>query len=136
MNNHNLKYTYNTSEEAITSLEAAYNNNDMEAIINSKDFIEEAKFVLEEANYEFDASDELLLEETAKLLELGLTQSLQENGYPDFSHLKSELYGLEQVNDIIYVINQKNAYPDNTSYETRIFLSNKNDVWKVVLVEE
>lgn len=131
-----MNYSYNTPEEAITSLEAAYNNNDLEAIINSKDFIEEAKFVLEEAEYEFDATDELLLEETAKLLQLGLTQSLQEDGFPDFSHLKSELYGLEKVADIIYMINQKNTYPDNTSYETRIFLSNKNDVWKVVLVEE
>ena len=131
-----MNYSYNTPEEAITSLEAAYNNNDLEAIINSKDFIEEAKFVLEEAKYEFDATDELLLEETAKLLQLGLTQSLNEDGFPDFSHLKSELYGLEKVNDVIYVINQKNTYPDNTTYETRIFLSCKNDVWKVAMVEE
>lgn len=131
-----MEYTYNTPEEAIASLENAYNNNDLVAIINSKDFIEEAKFVLEEAKYEFDATDELLLEETAKLLQMGLTQSLKENGFPDFSHLKSELYGLEKVNDVIYVINQKITYPDNTTYKTRIFLSYKNNVWKVALIEE
>ncbi|MDV6168991.1 hypothetical protein R1T16_11180 [Flavobacterium sp. DG1-102-2] len=131
-----MNYSYNTPEEAIASLESAYTNNDLEGIINSKDFMEEAKVILDQAKYEYDTSDELLLEETAKLLQLGLTQSLQENGFPDFSYLKSELYGLQKVSEIIYVINKKITYPDATIYETRIFLSNKNDVWKVVLVEE
>ena len=131
-----MNYSYNTPEEAIASLESAYTNNDLEGIINSKDFMEEAKMILDQAKYEYDTSDELLLEETAKLLQLGLTQSLQENGFPDFSHLKSELYGLQKVNEIIYVINQKITYPDTTIYETRIFLSYKNGIWKVATIEE
>ena len=130
-----MEYTYNTPEEAIASLEAAYNNNDLEAIINSKDFIEEAKMILDQKD-DFDSNDPEVVELTVELLQLGLIQSLKENGFPDFSHLKSELYGLEKVNDVIYVINQKITYPDNTTYETRIFLSYKNNVWKVALIEE
>jgi len=74
--------------------------------------MEEAKMILDQAKYEYDTSDELLLEETAKLLQLGLTQSLQENGFPDFTNSKVELYGLEKISEVIYVINEKIIYPD------------------------
>jgi hypothetical protein len=130
-----LNYSYNTPEEAIESLERAYTNNDLEGIINSKDFIEEAKMILNQKD-DFDSNDFEVVELTAELLQLGLTQSLQENGFPDFSHLETELYGLQKVNEIIYIINEKITCPDKTIYETRIFLSCKNGIWKVATVEE
>lgn len=131
-----MNYSYNTPEEAITSLESAYTNNDLEGVFNSKDFIEEAKMILEQATSEFDSNDLELVDATAELLQLRLTLSIQENGFPDFSHLETELYGLQKVNEIIYVINEKIIYPDATIYETRIFLSYKNGIWKVATVEE
>jgi hypothetical protein len=131
-----LNYSYTTPEEAIASLERAYTNNDLEGVFNSKDFIEEAKLILEQAKYDYDLSDEELLEATAELLQLGLTQSIQENGFPDFSNLRVEHSGLQEFREGIYVINEKITYPDDTIWETRIFLSCKNDVWKVVTIEE
>jgi len=131
-----MNYSYNTPEEAIASLERAYSNQDLEGILNSKDFIEEAKFILDQASDDFDSSDKEVVEVTAELLQLGLIQSIQENGYPDFTILKTELYGLKKFNEDIYVIKEGIIYPDNSTYETRIFLSCKNNVWKVALVEE
>jgi hypothetical protein len=131
-----MNYSYNTPEEAIISLETAYNNNDLEGIFNSKDFIEEAKLILEQTSYSYDLSDKELLEATAELLQLGLTQSIQENGFPNFTNVKTELYGLEEFRKDIFVINERIIYPDNSTYETRIFLSCKNNIWKVATIEE
>lgn len=129
-------YSYNSPEEAIRSLEKAYTNEDLEAIINSKDFKTEALLILEQSTNKYDLNDEELVTEAAKLLELGMIQSLQENGYPDFSVLKSEISELQKVRDRLYVVNEKITYPDRTTYETRIFLSEYDGVWKVATIAE
>ena len=129
-------YSYTTPEEAIKSLETAYTNNDLAAIINSKDFICEAKFILESAAIEYDLDDDEIVLETAKLAELSLILSLQKNGYPDFTDLKSEIYDLQRFRENIYFVNERISYPDGFVYVTRIFLTLKNDVWKVALIEE
>jgi hypothetical protein len=129
-------YSYNTPEEAIKSLEKAYTNNDLDAIINSKDFICEAKFILEDTTFSLEVENRQLIEETAELLKLTLIQSLLKNGYPDFTDLKSEIYGLQGFRDNIYVVNEKVKYPDNSVFVTRIFLSYNDGIWKVALIEE
>lgn len=129
-------YSYTTPEEAIISLETAYNNKDLDAVLASKDFYEEAKLVLARTQGDYDLKDLELVEETAKLMELGLIKSILENGFPYFKDLKIEHFGLQQVSKSIYVINEKITYPDNSISETRIFLSFKNGIWKVASIEE
>ncbi|KGO88028.1 hypothetical protein Q765_02910 [Flavobacterium rivuli WB 3.3-2 = DSM 21788] len=131
-----MKYTYDTPEEAVASLEKAYSNEDINAIILCKDFIEEAKFILEQTVEAYNLENIELIEETAKALESSLVLTLQENGFPNFKNLKSEIFNLQRFKDNIYVVDERVTYPDNTIYETRIFLSFKNGVWKVALVEE
>lgn len=131
-----MEYTYNTPEEAIRSLEKAYDNKDLEAIINSKDFKEEAKLILEQTKYKNDLDNLELIYETAELLKLSLIKSIKENGFPDFSNLKSEIFNLEKFRSNIYVVNERITYPDGNIYETRIFLSFKENIWKIALVEE
>jgi len=129
-------YNYDTPENAIKSLETAYTNHDLDAIINSKDFLNEAKFILQSVSPKYDLEDKELVSETAKSLELRMILSMQNNGFPDFSILKSDIYGLQRFNNDIYVVNERLTYPDGSIYETRIFLSFINDIWKIALIEE
>lgn len=130
-----MSYNYNLPQEAIHSLEQAYRNKDIQGIVDSKDFIEEAKLVLEQTKIN-DEYDKDMLTETAKLLKLSLIKSIQEHGFPNFINLETEVYGLQKFRNNIYVVNEKIIYSDGDIYETRIFLSVNNDIWKVVLVEE
>lgn len=130
-----MSYNYNSPQEAIHSLEQAYRNKDIQGIVDSKDFIEEAKLVLEQTKIN-DEYDKDMLTETAKLLKLSLIKSIQEHGFPNFLNLETEVYGLQKFRNNIYVVNEKIIYSDGDIYETRIFLSVNNDIWKVVLVEE
>jgi len=128
-----MKYKYNTPEEAIISLETAYTAKDLEAVIASKDFGAEAKIILESKSYEI--TDDLIIE-VAKLLELSLTKSLSDNGYPNFKAARREFSKLDKLKDNIYFIEERIFYPDNTCHINEIFLSNKDGLWKVAMVKE
>lgn len=131
-----MEYNYKTPEEAIISLEKAYSNNDLDAVIASKDFEAEALLMLEQASYNYDLSDKELIKETAKLLEQGLIKSLNDNGFPNFDDLEREFSPLERFRDNIYVIDEKIIYSDNTSYVNRIYVINRENEWKVVTIDE
>lgn len=131
-----MKYSYKTPEEAIISLENAYSNNDISAIIASKDFETEALLFLEQASYDYDLTDEVLIKETAKLLEVNLIQSLVENGFPNFNNLERVFFNLQKFRGNIYVIEERIIYSDGTFHNNRIFIINKNDEWKVVTADE
>lgn len=131
-----MNYTYSTPQEAILSLEKAYSNNDLNAIIASKDFETEAKLMLEQTTYSYDLKDEEIIKETAKLLQLGLIKSLKENGFPNFNNLKTEFSEALKFRENIYVLNEKITYPDGTVYSNRIFVSKNDNLWRVVLIEE
>lgn len=129
-------YKYNTAIEAIISLENAYTNKSLEAIMLSKDFNTEAKLILKEASYNYNIDDVELVNETAELLKTALIQSLNENGYPSFEHVKREFSELEKIDTDIYCIQEKLFFPNNINYSNKIFLSYKNDTWKVATIEE
>ena len=131
-----MKYSYKTPEEAIISLENAYSNNDLEAVIASKDFETEAILILEQVSNTFKITDKELIKETAELLELSLIKSLQENGFPNFENAEREFSDLQKFRDNIYVLNEKIIYPDNTSYVNKIYVINRENEWKVVTIEE
>lgn len=135
LNQHEI-YDYSTPEAAIISLEQAYTFEDLEAVVNSKDFVEEAKLILGNTSVGYDLADEELITESAKLLELALIKSLDENGFPDFSYSERKFFNLKEFRKNIFVIHEDIKYPDGTLYQYRIFLSCKNSIWKVVMVEE
>lgn len=131
-----MEYIYNTPEEAIISLENAYTNKDLEAIIKSKDFDTEAKLILKEASYNYDVNDKELINETVELLKTAFIQSLKENGYPSFQYAEREFSELEKIDADIYCIHEKLFFPNNVIYVNKIFLSYKDDLWKVAMIEE
>ncbi|RZJ36585.1 MAG: hypothetical protein EOO51_00255 [Flavobacterium sp.] len=127
---------YSSPEAAIITLEEGYTNKDLEGILASKDFKAEAKLILEQSSYNYDLDDEAVISETAKLLELSLIKSLQENGYPNFEKVKREFSEVTKYKDNIFIIEERLTFPDNTQYENRIFLSQEKDKWKVAMIEE
>jgi len=131
-----MEYTYKTPEEAIISLKLAYTNQDLEAIMSSKDFVAESLILLERATYDYDTSDTSIVEETAELLKLSLIQHLQENGFPNFENIKREFTEIQHLKDNIYHLEETLLYPENTSFKNKVYLSNTNGLWKIVMIEE
>lgn len=128
-----MKYTYNSAEEAILSLENAYSNKDLENVILSKDFDTEAILILESKS--FDITSEIV-SEVANLLKLSLVKSLQENGYPNFDSARREFSELNNLKSNIFFLEERIFYPDNTCHINKVFLSNNDNLWKVAMVEE
>jgi len=128
-----MEYDYTTPQKAIISLELAYENKNLEAVINSKDFVTEAKLILESKLYELN---DQIIDEVSKVLELSLTQNLKENGYPKFSDARREFSKMNKLKDNIYFIEQRIFYPDNTLHINKVFLSETDNIWKVAMVEE
>lgn len=131
-----MMYSYFTPEEAIRSLEKAYKNKDISAILNSRDFKTEAYLLLEQSKYDYHLDDTTLLEETAELLEIGLINSITENGFPDFSNLKSDFFDLSLYKNNIYILFERITYPDNSSLLNKIYVTKYVDSWKVAMIEE
>ena len=130
-----MEYNYKTPEEAIISLELAYTNQDLEAIISSKDFVAESLILLERATYDYDTSDSSIVEETVELLKLSLIQHLQENGFPNFENIKRKFTEIQHLKDNIYHLEETLRYPDNTSFKNKVYLSNTEGLWKIVMIE-
>ncbi len=129
-------YKYNTPQNAILSLELAYTHKDLEAIFNSKNFIAEAKIILENASYKYDLNDDELIFETAELLKISLIKSLQENGFPNFSNAKVEFSDVSFYKEDLHSIEERITYPDGTVFHNKIFLSFNGFEWKVATVKE
>ena len=131
-----MRYKYDTPLHAIESLEKAYNNEDLEGIMNSKDFKTEAFMMLKSLGPPYNPCDDELLIETEKLLKLGLIESIQENGYPDFTNIKIELTEIQHIKNNIYFTTEKIIYPDSSFFENKIYLTLNNGTWKVATIEE
>jgi hypothetical protein len=131
-----MNYNYSSPQEAIISLEEAYTNNDLHAVIALKDFRAEARLILEQRNVEYDLNDAELISETAVLLELSLVTQLEKNGFPDFTGVRREFSDLYEIEGNIYAIMEELIYPDGTFFVNKIFLSVNESVWKVAMVEE
>jgi len=129
-------YKYNSAIRAIVSLETAYTNKDIDAILASKDFKTEAKLILEQALYKYDVDNPVIINETANLLEISLIQNLKENGYPNFNNVRRKFSELNKVNEDIYSIEEKLFFPNNVNYINKIYLSYRDNIWKVAMIEE
>jgi len=122
-----------TAIEAIIELENAYTDNKLDAVINLKDFILEAELIIKNNSIPF--TKEIVIE-TAELLKLSLINNLQKNGFPSFKDVEREFSELKEVDENIYCITEKLFYTNGEKYINNVFLSNKNDSWKIITVEE
>ena len=118
-------------------MRGAYTENDLHAIIASKNFRAEAKLVLEKNEGDsYDPDDKELIAETAALLELALVTQLEKNGFPDFTGVRREFSNLYHIEGDLHAIKEELIYPDETFFVNKIFLTVNNGIWKVAMVEE
>src|SRR5688500_11054611 len=75
-----------TPEAAVLRLEAAYRARDLEAAVKAKDFVAEARLMLQSLasagpNRPDLSSDREVLNQTAEVLELSFRKSIEKNGF-------------------------------------------------------
>lgn len=127
-----MEYNYNTPEEAIISLEKAYTDMDIVNIIASKDFVAEAKLILQRSNM---SSTKEIIKETAELLKLSLIEDLKNNGYPSFKDVKREFSTIKEINENLFFLEESLLYDNGESYKNKVFLTNENNKWRVAMTE-
>lgn len=128
-------YNYTTPVEAIISLEKAYVNQDLDAVLDSKDFVAEARIIIAQRSDD-DYNDEETVLEVAQLLKLALIKSIKDNGFPDFTGVNRDYSDTYHVSGNLYTIIEEIFYDDGTFYVNKIFLTVNNNVWKVAMIEE
>ena len=127
-----MKYNYDTPEEAIISLEKAYTDMDIVNIIASKDFVTEAKLILQRTNVELNNET---IKETAKLLELSLIEDIQNNGFPNFNNVKRKFSSLNEIDINLFFLEETLTYDNGEVYTNKIFLTVEDKKWKVAMTE-
>lgn len=118
-----------TPEGAILSLEKAYNDHDIEAAINCKDFYQEAKSMLGGMKIEFD---ENIIKETAEVLKLSFVKGIEEHGFPDFSKIKNAFPERNEISKTHFIITEICWYPDNGKSVQQLHTYKSASGWKVL----
>ena len=119
-----------TPEEAIIQLEEAYDQDDLEKAIASKDFKIEAKFMLSKIGKGIE--DAGVENKTAEVLKLSFIKHMQENGMPKFNGIKRAFPKREKISDQEMIITEVCYYPDGGKSMEKLRTYLTDDGWKVI----
>lgn len=119
-----------TPEGAITALEEAYNNNDLDKAVSLKDFDIEARTMLSSMPKADQMTDEIV-SKMAEVVKLGFIKSLQESGMPKFEGCKRAFTNREKVDTNHYIITEVIRYPDGSKSSQRLHTYRNNTGWVV-----
>lgn len=120
---------FETPEAALSSLEAAYKANDLNAAILCKSFEKEAEEMLY-ARFDKKVITKNVIKETAELLELTYRKSIIDNGFPDFSDIKCEATSEIQPNGNA-ILTEKCLFSDGGYSVQKIKAYKVDGNWKV-----
>lgn len=122
-----------TPEGAIISLENAYNNDDIEAVILCKDFNKEAELLLQETlKTEIDNE---LISSTSEIFKLAFMKDIQENGMPKFIDIK-RAFKRREISEHQCEITEICYYNDGGKSSQKFATYKTGDEWKVLGVVE
>jgi uncharacterized protein YegJ (DUF2314 family) len=124
-----FKPDFDTPEGAILSLEQAFSEKNLDKALFCNDFRAEAGLVLAERNIE---SDQDTIDHTAEILEESFVQYLEENGMPDFSHVKRAFTHREKVNENHWIITEICIFPNGFRSPGKLDTFRSALGWKVV----
>ena len=119
-----------TPEGAIIQLEEAYDQDDLEKAIASKDFKIEAKFMLSKIGKGIE--DAGVENKTAEVLKLSFIKHMQENGMPKFKDIKRAFPKREKISDQEMIITEVCYYPDGGKSMEKLRTYLTDDGWKVI----
>jgi uncharacterized protein YegJ (DUF2314 family) len=125
-----IKPSFETPEGAINALEYAYDEQDMEKVLACKDFVKEAKLMLDPM--ELEIASEELIEPTAEVLQLSFVKNIQEHGFPQFSDMISKAFvSREFVSKNHYIITQICTYTNEKTVD-RLHTYQTEHGWRVL----
>lgn len=124
-----FKANYDTPEGAILLLENAYDEQNIDKAVASKDFETEAKLMLSRMG---NMVDEEMIKQTAEVLELSFVKHTTESEWPNFSGLKRAFPHREKVSDNYWIITEICWYPDGGRSLQKLGTSKTADGWRVV----
>ncbi|WP_298473229.1 DUF2314 domain-containing protein [uncultured Maribacter sp.] len=122
-----------TPEGAILSLEEAYNNKDITAVLSCKDFFKEAELLLHKSMN--IALDNALISSTAEALKSSFIIGLKENGFPDFKGIK-RAFKRFKITEEHYIITEFCYLKDGTTSIQKLHTYKTNEEWKVLGMED
>lgn len=124
-----FKTDFETPEGAILSLEKAYDKQDLKAVLDCKDFKEEAKTMLSKLSIDID---EEMVTNTAEVLELSFINNIKEHGFPNFSDLQNAFPVREKIDDTHYIITEVCWFPDGGISIQKLNTYKSASGWKVL----
>jgi len=128
------KYDYSSPEEALSSLELAYINQDIEQAVISKDFVYEAREMLT-SRFGKDVATNELIDKTAEVLELSFRKIILEQGFPDFKTIKcSSTHSL--ISETEALLNERCLFADGGYSVQKMLAHLTSKGWKIVGVRD
>lgn len=123
-----------TPEDAILALEEAYRKKDIDAAVGAKDFLIEARLLLERIRREkSEASVAVdLIPQTAHVLELSFRDHHARKGFPDMTGVVSSFPKKEQIEPGIWAVTELCTWPDGESVTQKILVAQTESGWKVL----
>ncbi|WP_316748389.1 DUF2314 domain-containing protein [Pedobacter gandavensis] len=120
---------FNTPEGAITSLEHAYQEKNIEKVLNCMDFQLKAEGILMDCNP--GVIDESAIQEMAETLEQAYIELMRLDGMPDFTGVKCAFSRTQQVDENIWMLTECITFPDGNTSEQLIITVKTSNGWKV-----
>jgi len=124
-----FKTNLETPEGAILSLEKAFNNKDINAALEFKDFYEEARMMLSAINMDINQE---IISETAEVLKLSFISNIEQNGFPDFSKLQNAFPDREKIDNTHWIITEVCWYPDGSKSIQKLNVFKSPEGWLVL----
>lgn len=119
-------------EGAVRSLEAAYMREDIEAAVAAKDFLTEARLMLEHLTP--DCVTEAGVEEAAEVLELAFRAEMGKEGFPDFVGARCSFLAREKLTPSLVRLTEECIFADGEKVVRDVFAFKGRGGWRVVNV--
>lgn len=129
-----FSHDFNTPEGAILCLEDAYDEQDIEKALTCKNFVEEARLLLQKMGDKFSGDE--ILHTTADVLRTAFIKNLQTEGFPVFKDLRRAYPQRERVTDNLYIITEVCFFPDGGKSLQRLYTFKEEDGWRVLNIAE
>ena len=119
---------FSTAESAVLSLESAYRNEDLEGVVRAKDFQQDAFYFL---GLQF-GTDFGKVRDLAAALETNFRREMTENGFPDYSGVKTSFVKKEVVSPEQVILTQRYER-GGSSRDVRLLVVKTERGWRTVL---
>ena len=128
-----FKADFKTPEGAIICIENAYNEKDIQKVIECKDFNIEAQLMAQKMNC---VNNPEIIDEFCEALKLSCIKYLNDNGMPSFKNVIRAFPKREQISSKHFIITEVVYYPDGSESQQKINTYLTDNGWKVLDPED